>query len=221
MDINHILITLLMVGIPLIFAITMHEAAHGIIAKIRGDNTAYNLGRVTLNPVSHIDPIGTIAIPGLMLLSSMAAGFPFIFGWAKPVPVDYNKLKKPRQDMALVALAGPLANFIMAILWAVVAKYITLHPYVQGMAFYGIMINIVLMILNLIPIPPLDGSKVVTAFLPQSLAFKYNSIQRYGFFILLALIIIPFNGSNLLFYIMKPFHSSNYKSYSTYCLLKK
>ncbi|API87358.1 site-2 protease family protein [Francisella uliginis] len=205
MDINHILITLLMAGIPLIFAITMHEAAHGLIAKIRGDNTAYNLGRVTLNPVSHIDPIGTIAIPGLMLLSSMAAGFPFIFGWAKPVPVDYNKLKKPRQDMALVALAGPLANFIMAILWAVVAKYITLHPYIQGMAFYGIMINIVLMILNLIPIPPLDGSKIVTAFLPQSLAFKYNSIQRYGFFILLALIIIPFNGSNLLFYIMKPF----------------
>ena len=205
MDINHILITLLMAGIPLIFAITMHEAAHGLIAKIRGDNTAYNLGRVTLNPVSHIDPIGTIAIPGLMLLSSMAAGFPFIFGWAKPVPVDYNKLKKPRQDMALVALAGPLANFIMAILWAIVAKYITLHPHVQGMAFYGIMINIVLMILNLIPIPPLDGSKVVTAFLPQSLAFKYNNIQRYGFFILLALIIIPFNGSNLLFYIMKPF----------------
>lgn len=205
MDINHLLTLLLMAGIPLIFAITMHEAAHGLIAKLRGDNTAYNLGRVTLNPVSHIDPIGTLAIPGLMLLSSMAAGFPFIFGWAKPVPVDYNKLKNPKFDMALVAVAGPLANFIMALLWAVVAKYITLHPYIQGMAFYGIMINIVLMILNLIPLPPLDGSKIVTAFLPPSLAFKYNSIQRYGFFILIALIIIPFNGSNLLFYIMKPF----------------
>ncbi|QIW10731.1 site-2 protease family protein [Francisella sp. LA112445] len=205
MDINHILITILMAGIPLIFAITMHEAAHGLIAKLRGDNTAYNLGRVTLNPVSHIDPIGTLLLPGIMLLSSIAAGFPFIFGWAKPVPVNYSNLKKPRLDMALVALAGPLANYIMAILWAVVAKYITLHPYVQGMAFYGIMINIVLMILNLIPIPPLDGSKIIIAFLSPSLAFKYNSIQRYGFFILLALIIIPFNGSNLLFYIMKPF----------------
>ncbi|MED7789537.1 site-2 protease family protein [Francisella sp. 19X1-34] len=205
MDINHILITILMAGIPLIFAITMHEAAHGLIAKLRGDNTAYNLGRVTLNPVSHIDPIGTLLLPAIMLLSSIAAGFPFIFGWAKPVPVNYNNLKKPKLDMALVALAGPLANFIMAILWAVVAKYITLHPYIQGMAFYGIMINIVLMILNLIPIPPLDGSKIVTAFLSPSLALKYNSMQRYGFFILLALIIIPFNGSNLLFSIMKPF----------------
>ncbi|AIT09237.1 peptidase M50 [Candidatus Francisella endociliophora] len=205
MDFNHILMTVLMAIIPLIFAITMHEAAHAYIAKIRGDNTAYSLGRVTLNPVSHIDPIGTILIPGIMLISSMAAGFPFIFGWAKPVPVNYNNLKKPRLDMALVAAAGPLANLLMAIIWALVAKYVTLHPYIQGMAFYGIMINVILMVLNLLPIPPLDGSKIVTSLLPSSTAYKYNSFQRYGFFILLALIIIPFNGSNLLFYIMKPF----------------
>lgn len=205
MDINHILTTILMVAIPLIFAITMHEAAHGFIAKMRGDNTAYNLGRVTLNPVPHIDPLGTIIFPGLMLISSLAAGFPFIFGWAKPVPVDYHNLKNPKIDMALVAIAGPLANFLMAILWAIVAKYITLHPYIQGMALYGVMINVILMVLNLLPIPPLDGSKVVTSFLPPAIAYKYNSLQRYGFFILLALIIIPFNGSNLLFSIMKPF----------------
>ncbi|BCD91358.1 hypothetical protein fh0823_14970 [Francisella halioticida] len=124
-----------MAGIPLIFAITMHEAAHGLIAKLRGDNTAYTLGRVTLNPVPHIDPIGTLLIPGIMLLSSIASGFPFIFGWAKSVPVDYNKLKNPRFDMALVAAAGLLANFIMALLWAIVAKYVTFHPYVQGMPF--------------------------------------------------------------------------------------
>lgn len=205
MDLNHILVTILMAGIPLIFAITMHEAAHAYIAKIRGDNTAYKLGRVTLNPVSHIDPIGTILVPGLMLVSSLAAGLPFIFGWAKPVPINFNNLKKPRTDMALVAIAGPLANLVMAILWAVVAKYVTLHPYIQGMAFYGIMINVVLMVLNLLPIPPLDGSRVVTSFLPTAAAYKYNSFQRYGFFILIALIIIPFDGSNLLFFIMKPF----------------
>lgn len=205
MDINHILTTVLMAGIPLIFAITMHEAAHAFIAKVRGDLTAYNLGRVTLNPVSHIDPIGTILVPGLMLLSSIAAGFPFIFGWAKPVPINYNNLKRPRVDMAIVAAAGPISNLLMALGWAVVAKYITLHPYIQGMAFYGIMINVVLMVLNLLPIPPLDGSKVVSSFLPANAAYKYNSFQKYGFFILLALIIIPISNTNLLFYIMKPF----------------
>jgi len=205
MDLNQLLVTILMAGIPLIFAITMHEAAHGYIAKMRGDNTAYNLGRVTLNPVPHIDPVGTIIVPGLMLISSLAAGLPFIFGWAKPVPVDYNNLKRPKSDMALVAIAGPIANLIMAVLWALVAKYMTLHPYIQGMAFYGIMINVVLMVLNLLPIPPLDGSKVVTSFLPAKTAYKYNSFQRYGFFILLVLIIIPINNTNLLFFIMKPF----------------
>lgn len=205
MDLNHILITILMASIPLIFAITIHEAAHGFIAKYRGDDTAYKLGRVTLNPVSHIDPIGTIIVPGLMLITSFASGFPFIFGWAKPVPINYNNLKNPKIDIAIVAIAGPLANFLMAIIWAIVAKYVTLHPYIQGMAFYGIMINVILMVLNLLPIPPLDGSKVLTSFLPKDIAYKYNSLQKYGFYILLALILIPVNGSNLLFFIMKPF----------------
>jgi Zn-dependent protease len=205
MDINQILMMLLMAGIPLIFAITMHEAAHGFVAKLRGDSTAYNLGRVTLNPVPHIDPIGTILVPAVMLLSTLAAGFPFIFGWAKPVPINYNNLKKPRSDMALVALAGPMANFLMAIVWMTVYKHINLHPYIQGMAQYGVMINVVLMVLNLLPMPPLDGSKIVSAFLSPSMAYKYNSYERFGFMILIALIIIPLGGSSLLFYIMSPF----------------
>ena len=205
MDINQLLLMILMAGIPLIFAITMHEAAHGFVAKLRGDNTACQLGRVTLNPVSHIDPIGTILVPAVMLLSTLAASFPFIFGWAKPVPVNYSNLKKPRSDMALVALAGPMANFLMAIVWMIVYKHVNLHPYIQGMALYGIMINVVLMILNLLPIPPLDGSKIVSAFLTPSMAYKYNSYERYGFMILIVLIIIPIDGSSLLFYIISPF----------------
>ena len=205
MDINHILMSALMAAIPLVFAITIHEAAHGFVAKIRGDDTAYKLSRVTLNPVSHIDLLGTILFPGLMLISSISFGFPFIFGWAKPVPIDYSKLKNPRLDMSLVAIAGPLANLIMAFIWAIVAKYITLHPYIQGMAFYGIMINVVLMILNLLPIPPLDGSRIISSLLPVNLAYRYNSIEKYGFVVVLALVIIPFNGSNLLFFIMQPF----------------
>ena len=197
----------LIAGIPLIFAITMHEAAHGFVAKLRGDNTAYNLGRVTLNPVSHIDPIGTILVPAIMLLSTLTVGFPFIFGWAKPVPINYNNLKKPRRDMTLVALAGPMANFLMAIIWMIVYKHVDLHPYIQAMALYGIMINVVLMILNLLPIPPLDGSRIVCSFLTPSLAYKYNSYERYGFMILIVLIVIPIRGSSILFYIIGPFIS--------------
>ncbi|ORM39083.1 peptidase M50 [Francisella endosymbiont of Ornithodoros moubata] len=205
MDINHILMSALMAAIPLVFAITIHEATHGFVAKIRGDDTAYKLSRVTLNPVSYIDPLGTILFPGLMLILSISFGFPFIFGWAKPVPIDYSKLKNPKLDMSLVAIAGPLVNLIMAFIWAIVAKYITLHPYIQGMAFYGIMINVVLMILNLLPIPPLDGSRIISSLLPVNLAYRYNSIEKYGFAIVLVLVIIPFNGSNLLFFIMQPF----------------
>lgn len=205
MYINHILMSALMAAIPLVFAITIHEATHGFVAKIRGDDTAYKLSRVTLNPVSHIDPFGTILFPRLMLILSISFGFPFIFGWAKPVPIDYSKLKNPRLDMSLVAITGPLANLIMAFIWAIVAKYITLHAYIQGMAFYGIMINVVLMILNLLPIPPLDGSRMISSLLPVNLAYRYNSIEKYGFVIVLVLVIIPFNGSNLLFFIMQPF----------------
>lgn len=194
----------LTMGIPLIFAITLHEAAHGFIAKLRGDNTAYNSGRVTLNPVPHIDPIGTLLIPGLMLLSSATVGMPFIFGWAKPVPVDYRNLKNPRVDSALVALAGPVANLLMAVIWAIVFTQVSFHPFIKSMAGYGVIINIVLMILNLLPIPPLDGSRIVTSFLSPTAAYKYNQYERYGFIILLALCIIPLGNSNILFYAISP-----------------
>ena len=207
MNINAIFMLIVMAGVPLIFAITMHEAAHGFVAKLRGDNTAQALGRVSLNPVVHIDFIGTILIPAILLLSSIATGFFVVFGWAKPVPINPNNFKNTRVDTALVALAGPMANLIMALIWAIIVKFSSQYPYVGGMASYGIVVNIVLMVLNLLPIPPLDGSKVVSAFLSQNMANKYNNIQRYGFLILLVLIIIPFNGTSLLSFIMNPFIS--------------
>ncbi len=184
--------------IPLIFAITLHEAAHGYIASKLGDQTALIMGRVTLNPAKHIDPIGTVALPIIMLLF---AGF--IFGWAKPVPVAWQNLNKPRRDMALVALAGPISNLLMAILWAIIAKLAMLvfsgdtHQiakdlalFIHRAALFGITINCVLMILNLIPIPPLDGSRVVSSLLPPRAALVYEKIEPYGIWILLGFLIL-------------------------------
>ncbi len=176
--------------LPVIFAITVHEVAHGWVAKKYGDNTASRLGRLTLNPIKHIDILGTIIIPGLLLATS--AGF--IFGWAKPVPVDPRYFKNPRRDMAIVAVAGPLSNLLMACGWAILVKIgvtlsmqgISLPLILMGMA--GIQINLVLALINLIPIPPLDGSRIVTGFLPNRLAWQYNKLERYGFFILVALL---------------------------------
>lgn len=176
--------------LPVIFAITGHEVAHGWVAKKLGDKTASQQGRLTLNPVKHVDILGTIIIPGLLLISS--AGF--IFGWAKPVPVDPRYFKKPRRDMAIVAVAGPVSNLLMAFAWAMLVKlgivlsmeWISLPLILAGMA--GIKINLVLALINLIPIPPLDGSRIVTGFLPNRLAWQYNKLERYGFFILIALL---------------------------------
>jgi Zn-dependent protease len=195
--------------IPVVFAIVLHEVAHGYVAKLRGDHTAALLGRLSVNPIKHIDPLGTIIIPGLMILFSTG----FIFGWAKPVPIDYKNLKNPKKDMALIAIAGPFANFLMAIFWGIVAKIaITIYPSYQSageifyiMGYAGVMVNIFLMIINLIPIPPLDGSRVISAFLPPSSAIKYNRLEQWGFLILIALVVIPFNGSSLLFTIITPF----------------
>jgi Zn-dependent protease len=178
--------------LPLLFGITLHEVAHGWIAKYLGDKTALMMGRITLNPLKHIDPLGTILVPGLMML---AGGV--IFGWAKPVPVTWQNLKNPKRDMALVALAGPTANLAMAFLWALVARAgVTMAPTSQWasipmiyMGFIGIKLNLVLMILNLLPLPPLDGGRIMTSLLPGPLAYRFSRIEPYGFFILIALLV--------------------------------
>lgn len=176
--------------LPVIFAITVHEVAHGWIAKKYGDKTAWMLGRLTLNPLKHIDPVGTLIVPGILLLS----GTGFIFGWAKPVPVDARNFKNPRHDMAIVALAGPAANLLMAVGWALLARlgvalnieFVSMPLIYSGIA--GISINLVLALINLLPIPPLDGSRVVTGILPNRWAWRYNQLERYGFIILLLLL---------------------------------
>ncbi|WP_298139895.1 site-2 protease family protein [Acidiferrobacter sp.] len=177
-------------ALPVLFAITLHEVAHGWVAKQLGDPTAQRLGRLSLNPIKHIDPVGTILIPGILILLQTG----FIFGWAKPVPITWSNLRNPRRDMALVALAGPGANLLMAILWALIARSAPYWPstwlarplFYMGMA--GITINIVLMVLNLLPLPPLDGSRVVAGLLPGRLAWGYSRIEPYGLWILLILV---------------------------------
>ncbi len=178
--------------LPVVFAITVHEAAHGWVAKKYGDNTAAMLGRLTVNPIKHIDWLGTVILPGLLLLT----GTGFIFGWAKPVPVNARNFKKPIRDMAIVALAGPVSNLLMAVIWALIsrlgmtigasAEFISLPLIYSGVA--GISINLVLALINLLPIPPLDGSRILTALLPTRLAWQYNQLERYGFIILLVLL---------------------------------
>jgi len=184
--------------IPVIFAITVHEVAHGWVAKLCGDKTAWMLGRLTLNPIKHIDPVGTILVPGLMLATTG-----FVFGWAKPVPVIPRNLHNPKRDMALVAIAGPLANFLMALGWALLIRlaiFINITEYSMPMIYVGIagiMINIVLGLLNLLPIPPLDGSRIVSWLLPAQWERYYQYIERYGFFILIALMMTDVLGDIL------------------------
>jgi len=180
--------TLLIYVIPLIFAITVHEVAHGWVANQRGDATAKMLGRLTLNPIKHIDLVGTILVPAMLYFT----GSPFLFGWAKPVPINFNALKSPKQDMILVALAGPVSNFIMALLWFLVIAFTLDTPdqFLFKMAGFGITINLILGVFNLLPLPPLDGSRVVSALLPNKLAYEYNKLERYGLFILLGLLFL-------------------------------
>lgn len=185
--------------IPMIFAITIHEAAHAYIAKFRGDQTAYLMGRVTLNPIKHIDILGTIILPIAMFL----LGTGFLFGWAKPVPVNFNNLKNLRQDMILVAIAGPLANFIMAIIWFLLWKFVPNFGFHQ-MAQFGIVLNLMLMVFNLLPIPPLDGSRVISALLPYKISLQYDRLERWGFLIVILLLFCPFGQANLLASILLP-----------------
>lgn len=177
-------------AMPVLFAITLHEAAHAYAAKKFGDSTAYMLGRMSLNPLKHIDLFGTILLP----LICVVFKFGFIFGWAKPVPINFDALNNPKRDMRWVALAGPFANLLMAIMWMIILRLantsegFNLQYPLMLMAQAGIQINLLLMLLNLLPIPPLDGGRVVVSFLPDRLAYKFSRIEPYGIYILIFLL---------------------------------
>lgn len=182
-------------ALPVIFAITLHEAAHGYVAKHFGDLTAYAEGRVSLNPLRHIDPIGTIALPlALLAISKLFGGAGILFGWAKPVPVNFANLRHPKRDMLWVAAAGPFSNLVMALLWALAVKiglaapenYLALPLALMGAA--GVFINVIIMVLNLMPLPPLDGGRILVSLLPQRLAYTISRIEPYGFIILIVLL---------------------------------
>ncbi|GAB3553425.1 site-2 protease family protein [Noviherbaspirillum agri] len=188
---DELIRTIAVYALPVIFAITLHEAAHAYAARYLGDSTAYLQGRMSLNPVKHIDPFGTIVIPVLLYVATSGA---FLFGYAKPVPVDYGNLRKPKRDMAWVALAGPGANFAMALLWMIFAVVLALagidEEFFSRMAQAGVLTNLVMLAFNLFPIPPLDGGRVLTSILPHRYAFKFAQIEPYGFFIVMALVLL-------------------------------
>jgi len=196
--------TLTIWALPVLFAITLHEAAHGYAARHFGDRTAELAGRISLNPLRHIDPMGTIVVPALILItSSLAAGSAMLFGWAKPVPVNFGRLRKPKADMLWVAAAGPLANLFMAIGWAVLFRLAMMMPDsdyaipMARMADAGMQINAVLMILNLLPLPPLDGGRIAVSLLPAGPAYKFAQLEPYGFPILLLLLFTGILGDIL------------------------
>lgn len=187
--------TLSIYAIPVIFAITLHEAAHGYVARLFGDPTAWQQGRITLNPIKHVDPVGTLLVPALILIASKMAGASgMLFGWAKPVPVDFGRLRHPKRDMLWVAAAGPGANLVMALAWALLLKLAVTMPDnayrlpLAEMARAGINVNAVLMLLNLLPLPPLDGGRIVVSLLPHRAAWQFAKLEPYGFVILLVLL---------------------------------
>ena len=196
MELEALLIKIVIAAIPILLAITVHEASHGYAAKYFGDSTAEKLGRISLNPFKHIDPVGTVLVPALMLYFSG-----FLFGWAKPVPVNFGNLRNPKKDMLWVAAAGPASNLVMAILWSMLLgtiKYSLAHgsyspafPFLLQMCFVGVSINVVLMVLNLLPMPPLDGGRIAVSLLPNTYANKLAQVEKYGFVIL---IVLMFTG---------------------------
>jgi Zn-dependent protease len=200
-DLTRLLQLISIAAVPVVLGITLHEAAHGYVAKLFGDSTAYQLGRVSLNPVRHIDPLGTVAIP----LIALALGG-MLFGWAKPVPVNFARLRRPKQDMLWVAAAGPAANLAMIIMWAFVVKFAFMlsgSGYAEPMKLmgaFGIQINAVLMVLNLVPLPPLDGGRIAVSLLPPNLALPLARIEPYGMIILVVLLF-----SQVLGKIINPF----------------
>jgi Zn-dependent protease len=230
MDVTHLVQTVAIYAIPVLFAITLHEAAHGYVARHFGDMTAHAQGRISLNPLRHIDVVGTIIVPILILTFSK-----YLFGWAKPVPVNYSALRKPRQHMAWVAAAGPAANLVMAVIWVVLLRVgiglssraeawtevANLHgtaglvevvmrhgtgaaEYLIGVSAAGVLVNLVLMLLNLLPIPPLDGGRILTSLLPVRAAWRFAKLEPFGLPLLLLLLFVPIYGSNALSLILNP-----------------
>jgi len=197
---NNLIQTISVYAIPVLFAITLHEAAHAYAAKYFGDSTAYVLGRVSFNPIKHIDPFGTILIPVLLYLST---GGTFLFGYAKPVPINFSNLRRPKRDMAWVALAGPAANFLMALIWLLILLSMSAlqveEDFFNLMSRAGILTNLVLFAFNLLLIPPLDGGRILISLLPDKYAYKFAQIEPYGFFIVVMLALLK-----LLYFWMSP-----------------
>jgi Zn-dependent protease len=190
MDIANLIQTVLIYALPVIFAITIHEAAHGYAARHFGDNTAYSLGRITLNPIKHIDPVGTIAMP---LLLYFATGGTFLFGYAKPVPVRFGNLRNPKRDMIWVALAGPAVNLLQALIWGVLF-YLVVGVQLNERFFIemckaGMLVNVVMFVFNLFPLPPLDGGRILVGLLPYRQAELVSRIEPYGFFVVMGLVL--------------------------------
>ena len=190
MDIAELIQTVALYALPVLFAITVHEAAHGYAARHFGDNTAYVMGRVTLNPIKHIDPVGTILMPLMLYFATHGT---FLFGYAKPVPVRFDRLNNPKRDMIWVALAGPGANLVQAFLWA--ALMLTLQgvgitePFLLKMCQGGVLVNVVMFVFNLFPLPPLDGGRILVGLLPYRQAELVSRIEPWGFFIVMALVV--------------------------------
>jgi Zn-dependent protease len=190
MDFANLIQTVAIYALPVLFAITVHEAAHGYVARHFGDNTAWMLGRVTLNPLKHIDPVGTILMPLVLYFATSGA---FLFGYAKPVPVQFGKLRNPKRDMVWVALAGPGANLIQALLWGIGLYLLQgaglTEPFFIKMCQAGILVNVVMLVFNLFPLPPLDGGRVLVGLLPWKQAMLVSRVEPWGFFIVMALVI--------------------------------
>ena len=190
MDIAHLIQSIALYALPVLFAITVHEAAHGYAARHFGDNTAYALGRITLNPLKHIDPMGTILMPLLLYVATSGA---FLFGYAKPVPVRFGNLRNPKRDMIWVALAGPAANFIQAFLWGALLFVLkgadVSEPFFLKMAQGGVLVNVVMFVFNLFPLPPLDGGRILVGLLPYRQAVWVSRVEPWGFFIVMGLVI--------------------------------
>lgn len=196
---NDLIQTFSVYALPIVFAITLHEAAHAYAAKYFGDTTAYAEGRMSLNPIKHIDPIGTLLIPIVLYF----VGSPFLFGYAKPVPVNFGNLRNPKKQMAFVALAGPMANLVMALGWLLLAILLRAlgmsEEFFMRMAQAGVLTNLVIFAFNLFPVPPLDGGRIMTSLLPHRYAYKFAQLEPYGFFIVLGLVAL-----NVLHYWMTP-----------------